>query len=332
MKRTLIMISLTLLIITSSFLFAQQVNFPAVTGPYFGQTPPNTRPEIFAPGIVSTDLHDDFGPAFIPDGKEVFFRCIGNGRMIILHMQRNQGEWGAPGIASFSGKYNDLGVFISQDGDRLFFSSERPADKNDEYNDLDIFAINRTDNGWGEPYSLPVEKRGIKDLFACSVDSAGTIYLHAKSADGIGGYDLYQLKKKDSLNWELQIIGAPISTKYDETGPCIARDGSFIVYYSDRGPTGKESAGLYVSFRNSDSTWSEPVNLSRKMGMELPGKYPSLSPDGKFLFFVVPESAEANHRLGRQWELDVFNSAKSRNGGGNIYWVDASVIEVLRPD
>ncbi len=332
MKRTFMIISMALLIMTVSFPFAQQTNFPAVTGPYFGQMPPKTRPEIFAPGIISTDLHDDFGPAFTPDGKEVFFRCVGNGKMIILHMQQNQDKWGTPDIASFSGKYNDLGVFISHDGKRLFFSSDRPTDENDRDNDLDIFTVDCRDGRWGEPHNLPVEKRGLKDLFACSTDSSGTIYLHARNADGMGGFDLYRLKKGDSLNWELQIIGSPICTKHDETSHCIARDGRFIVYFSDNGLTGKESAGLYVAFLSEDSSWSQPVNLSREMGMELPGKYPSLSPDGKYLFFIVPESAEANRRHGRQWELDVFNSAKPRHGGGNVYWVDTSVIEALRPN
>lgn len=42
-----------LLLITAITIKAQQSDFPKLTGPYLGQKPPGTTPEIFAPGIVS---------------------------------------------------------------------------------------------------------------------------------------------------------------------------------------------------------------------------------------------------------------------------------------
>ena len=41
--------------------------------PYLGQKPPGTDPEVFAPGIVSTDDHIEMGCAWTPDGKEFYF-------------------------------------------------------------------------------------------------------------------------------------------------------------------------------------------------------------------------------------------------------------------
>ena len=40
--------------------------------PYLGQNPPGLTPELYAPGIVSTE-HHEFGITFSPDGKEIFF-------------------------------------------------------------------------------------------------------------------------------------------------------------------------------------------------------------------------------------------------------------------
>ena len=47
-------------------------SFPRITGDYFGRPHPGATPELFAPGVVSTDLHDDGAPEFTPDGNEVF--------------------------------------------------------------------------------------------------------------------------------------------------------------------------------------------------------------------------------------------------------------------
>lgn len=51
---------------------AQQREFPTLAGPYLGQTPPGMKPEIFAPGIVSTDKHE-FSITVSPEGDEIFF-------------------------------------------------------------------------------------------------------------------------------------------------------------------------------------------------------------------------------------------------------------------
>lgn len=55
---------------------AQEDPFPSLTGPYLGQKPPGLTPEVFAPGIITTNLHDDGSPIFSPDGREVHFRII----------------------------------------------------------------------------------------------------------------------------------------------------------------------------------------------------------------------------------------------------------------
>jgi Tol biopolymer transport system component len=307
-------------------------DFPILTGSYLGLKPPGMRPELFAPGIISTDLHDDFFPAFTPDGQEVFFRCLGSGEMIILHMKLLSGRWSYPEIASFSGQYNDLGALISLDGSRLFFSSDRPTGEHDTTGDLDIFTVDRLEGGWGVPYSVVREKNQPGDWLACSIDSAGTIYFFAKDSDGVGGYDLYRVSPNDGGYSTPILLDSPVNTRYDETSPCIAHDGSFLVYFSNRGPTGREKAGLFVTFLAQDDSWTDPVNLSKHLGMDLPAKFPGLSPDGKYLFMVVPESKQENERLGRRWDIDAFRTATPRYGGGNVYWVDAAVIEALRPE
>ncbi len=305
--------------------------FPELCGPYLGQPLPGEKPVLFAPGVVSTDLHDDFSPAFTPDCKEVFFRCIGNGRMVILHMTQDSNCWTYPEVASFSGEYRDLGVFISHEGDRLFFSSDRPVNEADTTGDMDIFAVDREYSGWGEPHGLFSGRAGSGDDFGCSVDSSGTVYYYSRRSEGCGGYDIYQSRLVDGAYASAELMPAPVNTPGDETCPCIAHDGSFLVYNSDRTPTGERCYALYAVFRSPDGSWTNPVSLTQHLGLTVPAKFAGLSPDGRYMFFVAAESKDANRSLGRRWGINAFQGAQPRYGGGNVYWFDSSVIEKLRP-
>jgi len=69
MKKTQILFSL--LIVSALSLLAQEVNYSKLTGPYLGQKPPDTVPEIFAPGIVSTENGWEAAISFSPDLGEL---------------------------------------------------------------------------------------------------------------------------------------------------------------------------------------------------------------------------------------------------------------------
>lgn len=72
-------------------------------GPYFGQKPPGTTPQIFAPGIVSTDAHE-FGCSFSPDGKEFYFtrRETPRSPTLIMVSKYVDGVWTKPEAAPFN--------------------------------------------------------------------------------------------------------------------------------------------------------------------------------------------------------------------------------------
>jgi len=48
-------------------------DFPVLKGPYLGQKPPGMKPEVFAPGIVSTKDHIEMGFTCTSDGREIYF-------------------------------------------------------------------------------------------------------------------------------------------------------------------------------------------------------------------------------------------------------------------
>jgi hypothetical protein len=70
MKKATLVICLLVFAIWN--LFSQLSDFPRLTSPYVDQKPTGITPEIFFPGIVSTDACGLHG-TFSPDGEEFFF-------------------------------------------------------------------------------------------------------------------------------------------------------------------------------------------------------------------------------------------------------------------
>lgn len=85
MKPILILIGILLFIIPQIICTAQQKDFPVFKGPYLGQKPPGTTPEIFAQEIISTKA-DEYALEISPSGNEILFRetvvwCLSQRRM-----------------------------------------------------------------------------------------------------------------------------------------------------------------------------------------------------------------------------------------------------------
>jgi hypothetical protein len=82
---------------------------------------------------------------------------------------------------------------VSPDGARLFFISKRPPE-----DDFDIWVVERSGNGWGEPRNLgaPVNTEG--DELCPSAASDGTLYFSSCGrTDSRGRCDLYRARFRD---------------------------------------------------------------------------------------------------------------------------------------
>ena len=88
----------------------------------------------------------------------------------------------------------------------------------------------------------------------------------------------------------------------------IALDENFIIFDSKLAENyGK--ADIYVAFKTINDNWSEPINLGPLVNTEYLETCPSLSPDGKYIFF------------GRY---------NDENEKSNIYWISSEIIYKLR--
>ena len=95
MKSTTISVAVLLATVFASYGSAQQGEFAISKGPYLGQKPPGMTPEVFAPGIVSTEEFREFSGAFTPDGKEYYFFRFADGAGMMVCNLTDKG-WSAP--------------------------------------------------------------------------------------------------------------------------------------------------------------------------------------------------------------------------------------------
>jgi len=307
---------------------------PALSGPYLGQAAPGTTAAIFAPGVVSTGLEEN-GIAFMPDGRECYWTVAFSGFETILTSRLEDGRWTEPEVASFSGRYYDGWPAVRPDGRRMFFHSARPLKETPSgpaaaYN---IWYVDRTENGWGEPRPVGPPVNGRENATCPSVTKDGTIYVSKRFPDGTEM--ICRSRLVSGTYQELETLPATINVTKDNFHAFISPDGSFLI----RPVFGRADAiggrwNYYVSFQDGDGRWSELINLGKEVNSARCSAIPSISADGKFLFFQAWAPFEGILDLGRRHSFKELVDKEVRNPSANtndIYWIDAGFIRSLRP-
>jgi len=285
---------------------------------------------IFGNDIISTGDFE-FNASFTPDGKTVFFsKATINFAYIAIFYSRLQGtKWSAPAAVSFTGVYRDTDPFVSADGKRLYFSSDRPVNGK-PYADYDYkyFYVNLDGNKVvSQPVllNLPLAS-GMNPLYPSFADN-GNIYFF--SIDAGKDADIYMCAYDHGSY--LPPVKLPFNDpKFFDFDPVIAHDESFIIFASNS-RKGVGGMDLWVSFKNS-GTWGEPVNMGDKVNTKGNDGAPGLSRDDRTLYFSsfrekINRPLYKNGKPTTKEIFDLMHSAK--NGLRNIY--EINIADLKRP-
>jgi len=265
-----------------------QDEHPILEGPYLGQPLPGLLPEAFAPGIVTTQYYE-FNGVFTPDMKE-------------FYLIRNGGKYKQPSVVVFKNKNNRWYESIMSPRQGTPF-----INPNGKIMHLGSRYMERTETGWSERKSLgPIfEDMPIMRLTA---SSKGTYFFDEFKSDFTGSIRYSRLI--DGKYEEPKLLGDKINAG-KSFHPFIAPDESYLIFDGER-EGGYGDSDLYISYRQQNGLWGEPINLGDKINTEAWEASANVTPDGKYLFF--------NRNMGAKNYENV-----------DIFWVDAQFIEVLRP-
>jgi Tol biopolymer transport system component len=281
---------------------------PAAASPY-ALPAPAPVPVVFGPDVISTGEFES-SASFTPDGQTLYFvrsepRA---GHWTIYQSHFEAGRWTTPGVAPFSGQFRDSDPYMTADGRQLFFISDRPVDGVAKA-DMDIWIMDRTAQGWSEPHNPGAPLNSAQSEWHPTMTSRGTLYFGSSRSGGYGLTDIYRATSGGGA-WHVQNLGAPVNTVGYEYEPLIAADESYLIFMAYR-PDAHGASDLYISW-SAGSTWTAPVNLGPPINSTELEFGPTLSPDGKYLFFTST----------RKFSSDATELTPPGNGNGDIYQVD----------
>ncbi len=272
---------------------------------YFGLKPPCLVPEIFAPGIVSdTGWREHCQLAISPDGKEIYWSRFSDGISEQIYFSKFENKkWSSPALVDFV--KDDLtlingGPTFSLDGKKLFFySKDRPGG----LGYIDTWYVERTEGGWSKPINAGAPYNSNKD-------DRPPIITKLDNAYNMGRDFINNKEEFLKFNYTDGEFSDPtkvsIYKDFSSWWPLfISPDESYIVFPSNH-EGGFGGLDLYISFKHNNDIWGYPINMGAEINSNLSERFPVVSPDGKYLFFM---------RHTKTWD---------------IFWVSADVIKNLK--
>jgi len=276
-------------------------------------------PEIFSKFPVVRDL------TVSADESEIYFTTqsmLGELSAIITCTKKN-GILSAPEVASFSGMYQDLEPFLSPDGLRLYFVSNRPNEAgSDTLKNYDIWFVERKNKSskWSSPKNIGTPVNTKEDEFYPSVSQSNNLYFTRDGAGSKGKDDIFFSK------WEQGSYALPVSMSdsINSTGfefnAFVAPNESFLVYTCYNKTGGFGSGDLYISYNKGNNEWTAGENLGKKINSSMMDYCPFVNTATGTLYFTSRRSTIKAHFDEHQNIKDLLKEmTKYDNGQSRIY-------------
>lgn len=231
--------------------------------------------------------------------------------------------------------YPDYGPVIKADESEMYFTSRRDnttggqVDPKDGHYYEDIYYVTRNaDGSWGEAVKMgrPINTENHDAVLSLSADGQ-TLFIY----DGGRGGDVYECRLKGD-EWVNPVkLDERINSVYTERSASLSADEKMIFFERDA-PEGYGGRDIFVSKKNKEGKWEEPVNLGVPINTEYDEDGVFFHPDGKTLYF----SSTGHNSMGG---YDIFKSiyengrwSKPINLGYPINTPDDDIFFVLSAD
>jgi hypothetical protein len=182
---------------------------------------------------------------------------------------------------------------FSPDGRRIYDMARRPVAGQQAGAKENIWVADRAGAGWGDPRPLDAVVNALPHHWQFAVGPDGAVYFNSRWKGASG---LFVSRLSAGRYEEPVALDAPVRASGTEAMPFVAADGSYLLF--------QRNYDIHVSFRGEDGAWLSPASLPEPVNTSDSELCPVVSPDRRYLFFIR---------------------------SGHVYWVDAAVIEELRP-
>jgi len=288
----------------------------AQTSAHPGIVDTGAKAELFGRGVISSGA-DEWATSFTPDGRTIYF-SRGGAYWTIVSSTMKDGKWMKAQVAPFSGRWRDTDPFVSPDGRRLFFVSNRPlegAPQDKPQTSIHIWYVDETAGKWGTPHRLDssINLSGVSN-YAPSVSANGTLYFCSRDREGHSGMNSYYSTWRGDHYDKPQLV--QIDSLAETQDPFIAADERYLVFLSGN--------DIYIAWRRGNG-WSAAEKLGANVNNGDGNSSPYVARDGKTLYYSSNRIKGFYKRDPQHHALNADELIKENespfNGRGNILMI-----------
>ena len=283
--------------------------------------------ELFGAGLFSTG-HDDAHVTFAEDGRTAYFlrNSPDFAHWTTLVTEYRDGRWQLPEVAPFSGRFSDADVFIDFGGDRMLLISTRPTEGTRERPDTEIWAMQRTQEGWSAPRHVRELGSPGNEWFP-TMTRDGWLYFGSEREGGHGKSDLWRARWDGERFLPPENLGPVINTADQEIEAYVDPQGRYLIFAAKGRTAGAGEYDLYLTHR-CGRTWSQPRALGGGVNSAGWDFGPRIDPEGKYLYFTSNRSTFRKGAERYDMETLAHRLAAPGNGLRDIYRVAVDALDL----
>ena len=181
----------------------------------------------------SSNNNNEGGPSINKDNNFIVFTRNINGNFDLCYSQKSGDSWSD--INNMGSNVNDPKQWdaqptLSSDNKTIYFTTYRDS----VYGTSDIYMTTRSDGSFSKATRMSFNTYGNEKSPFMHPDNA-TFYFSSDSLPGMGGFDIFMIKKDASGKWGKPVnLGYPINTESDEVGFFVSTDGKTGYFSSNK--------------------------------------------------------------------------------------------------
>lgn len=240
----------------------------------------------------------------------------------IAYSKKVNNTWQKPKVVSFSGQYKDLEPFLSPDGLKLFFASNRKNNDSGEVKkDMEIWYVTReslSDN-WSKPISVGSIINTFANEFYPSVTEKGDLFFTAEYENSKGKEDIYVSRLVDGKYTTPVSLGSGVNSDKYEFNAFVAPDESFIIFTSYGRKDDLGRGDLYLSKKGNNNEWLPAKHLTNLNSKKL-DYCPFVDLTNNKIYYTTSKSAITNKLNEKKNFEEIINFIKNApNGLSRVY-------------
>lgn len=262
------------------------------------------------------------------NGQEAFFTIQSpDGSISQLASIRKSGKnWSEAELLSFCDENSYMEPFLSDDGLRLYFASNRPEKGAKEAaRNFDLWYVERKNetDPWSEPVNLGKSVNSENNEFYPTLSKNNNLYFTMDAKTGKGKDDIYFCEWNGKKYVSPILLNDNINSAGYEFNAFISSNEQFLIYTKYNADGGFGSGDLYVAKKDASGNWQKAENLGSVINTKYMEYCPFYDEKTQILYFTSKRNLLQSKDFKSMEEFQEYVN-QNENGLSKIYRVKIS--------